>query len=420
MNPKPYQWMWIITLALYAPQGVADWQVTSESIVQVFERDTSDSADDLVVPVHEYLSVDYGDMAEGGFSFQGYGWVRKDAGGSDFYEKDPEGELIYAYIAYEKPYDPFRVYLGRQHVFGGTANDAMDGVWVETAAGPHTTISLYGGVPVAGEDTDGRHKDLIYGGRVAVFLNAAAEMGLAYKKRDDAGHTREQTAAMDFYWTPVPSIQIEGQSAFNIKTRGFETHQYDARFLIGDFEFSPMFHYFAYQDYFSSAESSANLFQYLVESGETLTLWGGDLGWHANSMVDIFLKARHFAYEENQSGANLVSCEVASDISDNLTMGASAGKMSGSTNENRYTLLRTFFIWTAPALLGPAWHITTDGMYQKFDAPVYGKDTALFGALGVSRKSLNNTYHVQATVNYASDPYFDHDLSLLATILIQY
>ena len=66
----------------------ADWDISSETILRTFQRDTTKGDDRNVLPLYEYLSVDYGDTEEGGISFQGYGWVRKDVTENESYKDD--------------------------------------------------------------------------------------------------------------------------------------------------------------------------------------------------------------------------------------------------------------------------------------------------------------------------------------------
>ncbi len=112
----------LLVLALSATSGFcAGLEFTSETIIRAFEREPVSEPDGLTrgeeklaLPVYEYLGLEYGDPEAGGLSVHMYGWGRKDLSGSDYYPDDPEGELLYGYLQYAKPYSSFRHCLGRQ------------------------------------------------------------------------------------------------------------------------------------------------------------------------------------------------------------------------------------------------------------------------------------------------------------------
>jgi hypothetical protein len=53
-------------------------EVSSETLSGAFRRDTDNEDDSLVVPVYEYLRMDFGALEQGGLSFHLYGWGRYD------------------------------------------------------------------------------------------------------------------------------------------------------------------------------------------------------------------------------------------------------------------------------------------------------------------------------------------------------
>jgi len=68
-----------------------DLNFVSETILRVFERDTLTKPDAPVVPIYQYLTLDYGSSKPEGFSAHFQGWGRLDAADSEFFENQHTG-----------------------------------------------------------------------------------------------------------------------------------------------------------------------------------------------------------------------------------------------------------------------------------------------------------------------------------------
>ena len=422
MNYGYSKWCLILVLSagFFSTVHAGNWDISSETILRTFQRDTLAENDEIVVPVYEYLSVDYCDKEDGGIAFHGYGWVFKDAAESEFFNKDSEGEVLYAYLSYAKPYSTFKVNLGRQHIFSGIVNDSLDGLRIDIGLNQFISLSAFGGIPVATGDTDGRDKDTLYGGRLGILFPPAAELGLSYKTIQDFGNTQENTAGLDFYWSPLPAIAVDGKSAFNVETQGWREHHYGARFLVKDFEIRPLFQHFIYKDYFSPAKNPKNLFRYLYNSDETMTIWGADAGWYGTSIFNITFKGRQYTFKAREEDASFYSGGVVSNLPHDVSVGLEVGRMNGRIKEDQYQLFRGYCLWTDPPILGHSSNISVDALYQVFDEPLYNTDTAFFLSLSTVRGFANEKCRLSASVNYSQDPYFDDDVSAMMTILLSF
>jgi hypothetical protein len=399
----------------------SDWEISSETIFRALQRDTPQGSDQQVMPLYEYLGVEYNNYEAGGVAFYGYGWIRKDTAGSGYYEDDPEGELLYAYLSYERPYSAFKINLGRQHIFAGVANETVDGLRVDMGLGGLVSLSAYGGITAVSEDSAGNYtSNPIYGGRMSLLFSATAELGLSCKAIQGDSNNRDQTAGVDIYWSPFRSLSLDGRSAYNMETRGWREHNYNAQIIAGSFEISPVYQYFQYKDFFSTAENRNDVFRFLYNSEETLKSWGAEVAWHNSQVLEIGIKGRRYDYSLRETGADFLSAGLTLNPASDVLFGAELGRMDGHTPEDSYRLYRGFCIWSATRLLGASGQISADLLYQSYDIPIYGQDKAIFASLSAGRNFFNDKLRINAAVNYSQDPLFDSDVSGIITFLIKY
>jgi hypothetical protein len=66
------------TLLVAPVVTAADLNLRSETLLRALERDTTKGEDRFVLPIYEYLSLDYQDLEAGGLSVHLYGWGRTD------------------------------------------------------------------------------------------------------------------------------------------------------------------------------------------------------------------------------------------------------------------------------------------------------------------------------------------------------
>jgi hypothetical protein len=202
------------------------FSLVSETIIRGFERDTVDKNDVLVLPVYQYLQLDYGQPEGDGFSFHFNGWGRKDLGDGDYFVEDPEAQLLYAYMEYVHPVANFQTRLGRQAIFNGVISDSVDGIWLGADLAPWIGFSAYGGLPVALTSAEGRSGDVTYGGRVFHRWDALYEIGASYKTvSGDQGEDEERLGGDIFFYFPG-NVVLSGFSSYNLVTSGWAEHNY--------------------------------------------------------------------------------------------------------------------------------------------------------------------------------------------------
>ena len=205
-----------------------EFHFVSEIILSGFERENDQGDSQQVIPIYEYMQMDYGQLEAEGFSLHLYGWLRGDAGGGGFYEENTDGELLYGYVEYLPPSGGFNLKIGRQHLFSGIVNDSVDGIGVQGMLGPYMTIELFGGVPIALDDENGRSGDTIFGGRSALFLGKLNDIGLSYKRITDDNETVENRLGLDTSLGLSTLVTVHGLSSWNIETQEWREHTYEA------------------------------------------------------------------------------------------------------------------------------------------------------------------------------------------------
>ena len=76
--------LFILSFFLLLPSPISanasEFNISSETIFRIFERENQDDGKFSVIPVYEYIGVDYGDPEVGGLSLHANGWGRTDLG----------------------------------------------------------------------------------------------------------------------------------------------------------------------------------------------------------------------------------------------------------------------------------------------------------------------------------------------------
>lgn len=411
-------------IALFLPCGSllfgGDVEFSSETIVGGYERTVDNNDPKLVLPVYEYIGLDYGDTESGGLSWHFYGWIRKESTGSGYYEDDPDGALIYGYLQYAKPYSRFRINLGRQHIFSGITNESVDGFQLETGLGPSFSASVYGGLPVAFNSAESGSGHLTYGGRLAYHFKSAFELGLSYQNINADSETVQNTAGADLTLKVGPWLVLNGLSSYNLETQDWREHRFDASLAIGPLILEPSYHFFQYDDYFNVENVNNNTFTFLRESDETLTIVGADLLWQPADLLEIGIRGRNYTYDLRDESARYYAGLLTFNLLGGSQLGAEVGRMDGETSENIYMLYRGYFYWQNPLELSAAGFISGDIMYIAYDAPIYEVDNSFYGSLGGGHTFFDDRLKAKLSVTYSQDPYFDSDVGALMTIYIQF
>ncbi len=398
-------------LLLSAPTvaGAMEVRLNSQTLLLFMQRNTSTSADASVIPLYEYLQADIGARSTRGLSFHFYGWAREDLNDSDYYKDNPDGELLYGYLNYSRPFNNLNLRLGRQYVIGGLANNSIDGLSLQTDLGPDFVLSIYGGLPVAFDTTAGRSGDSIFGGRLVWHSDSLHEVGLSYQKTSNDGSTEDQRLGLDLTLALPAGVNLSGRSTYNLESDGFGENFYEARFALSDFNFRTFFENYTYADYFAPGKQTPNPFYVLNRGGEAQTNFGGDVVWRMSSDWEFGAKTKFYTYDVNSSSAAYYSGLITWHGQDLTQIGGEVGTMQGDAADNKYILSRAFFYWDRPAGL-PLAFISGDLLYAAYDQPIYGQDNSFFASLGAGQRFLDDRLELKLSGDYSSDPYFDSDL----------
>lgn len=408
---------WILfSPVILPPAQAAEYRVSSETFLHVFERDTSTGTEELVSPAYQYLGMDVSDLPLEGLSFHAYGWGRHDLSTSGFYEDDSDGELLYAYVDYTTQDSPVSARLGRQYIFSGVTSEAVDGLWLKTDLNRYLSISGYAGQPVGLSSTDSRSGDSIYGGRATVH-GSEYEAGLSYKIMENDGLTIEDQLGFDLSIALPMNIDFYGRSIQNLETEEWAEHTYELNITSGSLRVRPFFEYYSFPDYFDTGAVAINPFSILAQSDEEITTIGADLSWKQSESLDIGTKLKTYSYDQNQS-SNFMSvfCTWHSDEAELTQVGAEVGYMMGDAAANDYLLLR---IYTYMDELGDRlWldFVSADLVYAMYDQSIYGKDTSLVASAGVGKSFMDDQLTIRLSGDFSQDPYFDDDVRGLLRI----
>jgi hypothetical protein len=388
----------------------AQLQLTSETLLRVFEREVPGSrSDELVVPGYEYLQVDAGSLGERGLSFHLYGWGRADQAGSDFFEKDTAGELLYGYLEYTREPGNLNLRLGRQTVFEGVANESLDGIRLSSDLGRWLALSLYGGQPVALDAKNGRDGDEIWGGRLSHHHGSRYDLGLSYQTIRNDDKITEERLGLDASLALTDGIGLYGASVRNLQTEGWAEHAYELRWDLAEFQLRPFYRQVQYDDFFNAGALSANPFRFLQSTGETLTSYGADGTWRPSQVWDLGLTAKTYEYDLAKGKPTYLAA-LLTWHGDHLTqVGGELGALEGDDETNNYLLSRIYAYLDQIALLGGGF-VSGDLIYVSYDRPVDGTDYSLFASLGVGRSFLSQALDLALSADYSQDPTFDNDL----------
>ena len=391
----------------------------SDTILQVFQRDTATEQDKTVLPGYEYLQLDAGDLDDYGLSFHFYGWGRADLADSNYFDDSTDGKLLYGYLEYRRPVNRFSVRLGRQYIFEGVANEAVDGLRVSSDLGDYFSLSLYGGLPVALDTENGRSGDSIYGGRLSHHFGTQYEVGLSYKAIANDSDTAEKMIGVDMSAFLPANMSFYGYSAYNSETNGWAEHNYELRIPIASVTLRPYFQHFAYQDFFGTGANAIGPFRVLANTDETLTAYGLDAIWQVDSAWTLTGKAKFYDYKQKDS-AETVSAQLTWQ-GDKTQFGGEIGRtFADNTAGNDYTLARLFGY--CEAMAGRSWvdFVDSDVLLVYYDESIYGKDSSLFVSLGTGKHFLDKALTVKISGDYSRDPYFDNDLRGMLTLAYVY
>ncbi len=392
----------------------------ADTILRIFERDTASEKDVAVLPGYEYLQLDAGQLEDYGLSFHLYGWGRADFADHNYYEDQTAGELLYGYLEYSREENRCNLRLGRQYIFEGVANEAIDGLRLSGDLGDYFALSLYGGQPVGLDSTNGRSGDSIYGGRLAHHLGTDYEIGVSYKLIENDSDTAEEMLGVDFSAFLPADLSLFGSSTYNRQTEDWAEHSYELRIPLGSVLLKPHYQHFSYQDYFSTGANAVNPFRMLAQSSEELTAYGVDALWQVDEAWTLGGKAKFFDYDQSDKAETYTL--LASWQGEDLTqLGGEIGHTAtDNATGNDYTLLRLYGY--CDAMADNFWidFFSADVLIAYYDKEIYGEDNSLFLSLGAGKRFLNDALTVKLSGDYSQDPYFDDDMRGMVTMSYRY
>lgn len=389
---------------------------SSQTTLRAFERDTTEGEDTAILPVYEYMRMDYQDIEKGGLSVHAYGWVRSDLADSAYFEDASDGELLYGYLEYSKPYSDLHLTLGRKQIFAGVTNDTVDGVQLAAGLGGMLTATMFGGVTAASDETSA---DTTFGGRIAFHPKPAYELAVSYQNTDIDGDA-DQRAGVDISINPSDWLTVQGLSGFNLESEDWHEHNYSAILRFMDISLEPVYQYFSYKDYFGNHTPKNSLFDFLQDTDEQVTIAGADLQYQGRLPFRLTGRYNLYAYKLRQEEAAYYAVLIGVDLPKGSQLGGEAGRMNGETDDNIYTLYRVYFYWNDPFRMGSSTFVSGDTIFQFYDAPVFGKDNAANYSLSAGMRFFNDILEVKLTGAYSDDPYFDENLEGIVTFQINY
>lgn len=408
----------LLTLSFSISAEEPEFHFESETILSAFEWETDKGSSQQALPVYEYMQIDYGHLETKGLSLHLHGWLRADAGDGGYYDEDTDGELLYGYVEYMPPSNGFNLKIGRQHLFSGVVNESIDGIGILGALNPRMTVELFGGVPVALKEENGRSGDSLLGGRAALFAGRFSEVGLSYKRTTDDGETIENTAGLDTSFGITTRLTLQGLSSWNIETKQWREHTYEATIALESLLLKPVYQTYRFEDYFTEEKTDLQPFRYLQETEEKLVIIGTDVIWQRNPGFDAGIRLKQYDYDQHNETSRYMAI-ILNFYADNTTRyGLEGGIMDGDSSESRYRLGRGYLLWNGPFGSDENWFMSSDVLFVQYNEDIYGKDHSWFVSLGLGKQILEDALRLSVSGDYSSDPYFDDDARL--SVVLKY
>jgi len=403
-----------LSLSLSSQVLAENISLRSESMIRLLERDTASEKDALIIPVYEYMQLDFGKPDETMLTFHANGWGRADLTDNDYFSDQTEGELLYGYLEYRSGKNGFMTRLGRQAVFAGVASESIDGIYLDTALPSSLKLSLYAGQPVSLVDTNGRDGDSIYGGRLSIRRNNL-DLGVSYKLIENDSNDAEEMAGIDYGFS-MDRFFFSGLSSYNLVTEDFAEHSFDAAYTLETDQIRAFYHLFTFKDYFGTDANNANPFRILALASEELSNYGLEFTRNASAALNFGIKLSRNDYDLKESSNYLA---VLADWSgDSSSLGGEFGISEGENGRNDMMIARGY-ITTRMGGNKIVDQLSLDLLYALYDQPIFGEDSSLFASVAASRK-LSKRITLKISADYESNPYFNSDIRGFASLVYNY
>ncbi len=395
--------IWVLlVLVLPAQAATTELKLKSDTIVRNFERETLDR-EDQIVPVYEYLQLDYANSKAKDMTFHAYGWMRVNLG-DDYFDDETEAELLYAFADYRPKGRDYMVRIGRQYVFEGVANENVDGISGSVDINPYLSLSGYTGFPAALDATDGRSGDWLAGGRLSLHKTGKHDLGLSYKYVLSDGDRDEELAGVDLSLSLPGRVTLMGYSTRNLVADRWAEHFYELRFGLGRFEFRPFFQQYQLDGFFLNKDNSSGPFRVISTLDSETRVVGTEAFWYPSEDYEFAVKYKDYDYQERFDSARYYSGVFTYKWDILSHFGLEGGRMEGDQADLRYKMGRAFVYLNLP----PGF-ITGDFMYVDYDEPIFNEDRSVFASLGFGRRMLHDALDLRLSFDYSSDPNFDDD-----------
>lgn len=389
-----------------------------ESRTYVQMKETSDS--DTLVPFFEYLDFNLDRISDKNISFHFSGWLKYDLA-DESYNKKYDNDLQYAYLNVYSEKSDINLKLGRFYVFEGVAADQVDGIYAQQYVGGRLGLALYGGVPVE-TDFDDRDGDYIYGGRISDGIPGTYTLGISYLKEDNDSEDFREEAGADV-WVHIGSgLEIFGKSAYNVDTSGWQEHNYYAVIgPFGGFSINPRYTWVDYENFFTSATTSAFEFApFAIDPEETLQTFGGSVEYAFGGSFVLAADYVDYNYEvagdAQYYGGSLAyrGGPLSRSFTRSNSFGLEVHRMDGDTEDLQYNEYRAY----GHVNFG-RFDLSVDLVDVDYEEEVNGEDNvySLASALGFT---MSKSARLAADIEYGKNPEFDYELKGFVKFLYRF
>ncbi len=401
----------IFTTLLCVPFSSADeprWTARFETVLQALERKAGGGT---ILPIYEYVTLDYEPSDMTGLGLHLYGWGRMAVTGGDYYADNPDGELLYGYVSYGFAENNIQAQLGRMEMVSQFAYEGFDGLQISAPLWPFLDVELFGGVPFS-DDREGEESgNLLYGGSLtlrggSMYHLTAGYKSVAYDTIDD-----EQILNVNVGVQPFDPLYFSGRTTYNLATREWAEHAYQLTVVYGNLSIAPYYQRYQFADIFGdNADSSPTPFRLFANTDDVLDVMGGSIEWRAGAGISTGITVEQYAHSENDASALSSQLRLGWQPLPYLQLGTDVGVVAGDTDQTSYQLGRIFFYLDRIPVSMLKLSFSGDVLLVKYDEALYGKDQSLDLSGSVGTTLFNDRLELKLTGEYSENPYFLDDL----------
>jgi hypothetical protein len=402
-----------VVSVLYSEAFAADISLRPDTYFILRE----DPRDSTFAALYEYIDLDATNIVDGKLSVYSSGWFRYEmASNPQIFNNDRgDGELLYVYLKYTPLQEQKLIFnLGRHFLTEGVATfEQMDGLSARWEILPAVGISAYGGVPLE-TDFDGRSGDYLFGGRVFGRFKHAAELGVSYLREENDSSPYREEFGIDVWIMPLKWLELQGESAYNIRTDGWMEHSYFLNFYpIQKLTFSGFVSHTNYDDAFLPTTLSAFLPRFLGP-GETLTKAGLLAEYQFLEWLTGTADYTHYDYDiAGDADAFSIGVRMRGPI-EGFMLGASVARVIGDIARLRYTKVRGFATKEFERV-----KIALDVINVHYDESFSGVSNSLSISGSLVYRILDSLL-ASATVYYGRNPAFDYEYATFLKLIYRF